>query len=212
MSFFERIFTIPHFRKHKACSELLQGAFVIGTCTRSPSESFSTCYPKMKRITTYSVTQTTSLLQWVLFEYLFFQCYSRKFPFSPQTRKEAYATYTRCSRFHNMKHTCLTYTYTQLDDQSTHRRRLTHSLARSCSLYSLYVFQEVYAKIYFLFSNHVLLMKEECHSSSHYDIKLQENINHLSPLYKMLKQSYNIICREFGFCLLKNADHSETKI
>ena len=43
--------------------------------------------------------------------------------------------------------------------------------------------------------------------------KLLENINHfLSPLHKMLKQSYNIICREFGFCLLKNADHSETKI
>lgn len=37
---FLRGFLQSHFRKHKACSELLQGAFVIGTCIRSPSESF----------------------------------------------------------------------------------------------------------------------------------------------------------------------------
>lgn len=58
---FLRGFLQSHFIKHKACSELLQEAFVIGTCTRSLPESFPTKRsPKyVERITTY-VIQTTS--------------------------------------------------------------------------------------------------------------------------------------------------------
>lgn len=106
---FLRGFLQSHFIKHKACSELLQGAFVIGTRTRSPLESFPTKWnlKYIKRITTYNITQTTRMLSFVFLGYIFPYCSSRMFFHSsptPQMRKTAYATYTHCVWFQKTRY------------------------------------------------------------------------------------------------------------
>lgn len=69
---FLRGFLQSHFIKQKAWSELLQVAFVIGTCTRSPSEaSWWNEILNRRRITLWNITQTPCLLLAFVSEYTF---------------------------------------------------------------------------------------------------------------------------------------------